>query len=418
MKAQLFSLLVITTQALSLQTDLISNSTKKGYKFDTKKSLKYALSQWISYNNKARSTYGDIKDWDVSAITDFSSLIGAASHFCMGKGNTCDLSRWDVSQATTMEGMFHDAQQFNADLGEWDVSGVTSFKEMFWDSFSFKGRGIEKWVTSKATDMSSMFRGCANMQADLSKWDTSSVTDMWEMFSESNRMWDLDEIISLEVFDSDLSQWDVGAVKDKMFSNMFSGAKKLSQCNKNLISWFWGEPTSGNAAFRKASKSWGDSWVRPPFSAILSSGCKLSKKAAAVGKAALTAEKLNDLEKKLEVEVNKLKSSDKDLKDTTESMQKEIDALKVALHRKGDKEDKDSPPSKKPPAEKPPAKKPPAPPSPKSVCAAIGKPKKCKKSRNPRCKWRSGSCFERSSLLETVVGLKLRGGEEEEEEDR
>jgi len=41
---------------------------------------------------------------------------------------------------------------------------------------------IADWDVSAITDMSNLFSGLTNFNADISGWDTSSVTDMSSMF--------------------------------------------------------------------------------------------------------------------------------------------------------------------------------------------------------------------------------------------
>ena len=48
-----------------------------------------------------------------------------------------DLSKWDVSNVTNMDSMFHDAESFNGDLSKWNVSNVTNMNDMFRDAESF-----------------------------------------------------------------------------------------------------------------------------------------------------------------------------------------------------------------------------------------------------------------------------------------
>ena len=49
-----------------------------GFKFETKEELQTAVTLWINYwgetKGQALEIFGDISTWDVSDITDFSSL--------------------------------------------------------------------------------------------------------------------------------------------------------------------------------------------------------------------------------------------------------------------------------------------------------------------------------------------------------
>ena len=62
----------------------------------------------------------EMKDWDVSSVTDMGRMFTYASAF------NADLSSWDVSSVTTMRSMFYQASVFNADLSSWNVSSVTT----------------------------------------------------------------------------------------------------------------------------------------------------------------------------------------------------------------------------------------------------------------------------------------------------
>merc|ERR1719353_1634699 len=54
--------------------------------------------------------------------------------------------------------MFHSANSFNSDLSKWDVSRVTDMTTMFRNARSFN-RDISKWDVSSVSNMDSMFRG-------------------------------------------------------------------------------------------------------------------------------------------------------------------------------------------------------------------------------------------------------------------
>jgi len=69
--------------------------------FTTKASLQTAVQEFNANPTAATATCGPIADWDVSAITDMSSLFRDLTSF------NVDISGWDTSSVTTMNGMFY-----------------------------------------------------------------------------------------------------------------------------------------------------------------------------------------------------------------------------------------------------------------------------------------------------------------------
>jgi hypothetical protein len=78
---------------------------------------------------------GDISQWDVSNVIDFSWMF-AESRF---NGN---ISSWDVSNSLNMTGMFCQSQ-FNGDISDWQPSQVQSIDYIFEQSL-FSG-DISQW---------------------------------------------------------------------------------------------------------------------------------------------------------------------------------------------------------------------------------------------------------------------------------
>merc|ERR1712194_468903 len=66
----------------------------------TKASLKTAVQAYNAKPTAAIATYGPVANWDVSAITDMSSLFYNLRNF------NADISNWDTSSVTTMRTMF------------------------------------------------------------------------------------------------------------------------------------------------------------------------------------------------------------------------------------------------------------------------------------------------------------------------
>ena len=61
--------------------------------------------------------------WDVSNVTEMSSMFGAAISFNQ------DISNWDVSNVTDMSNMFLGAKSFNQDIGKWDNNSGLLFEK-------------------------------------------------------------------------------------------------------------------------------------------------------------------------------------------------------------------------------------------------------------------------------------------------
>ena len=113
-------------------------------------SLRRAVELYLRDPTAAERKHGRIARWNVSNVTDMSSMFSGARAF------NGDLSGWGVSNVTDMSHMFNVASAFNADLSRWDVTSVHF--------------------------MHSMFHGARAFNGDLSGWDVSNVTDMGYMF--------------------------------------------------------------------------------------------------------------------------------------------------------------------------------------------------------------------------------------------
>ena len=120
------------------------------YVFTTKANLVTAVDAWVADEAAATATYGDINNWDVSAVTDMSDL-------------------------------FKDKTTFNSDISGWDVGGVTTMNSMFISASAFN-QNISGWNVTSATTMAYMFYGVSAFNQDISGWNVGSVTTMYRMF--------------------------------------------------------------------------------------------------------------------------------------------------------------------------------------------------------------------------------------------
>ena len=120
----------------------------------------------------------DLNCIDTSAITDMSFLFLNINVII----DNIDLSNWDVSNVTTMEGLFNNCKKFNCDLSKWDVSNVKDMSYMFYNCGNFDCN-LSKWAVSKVENMYTMFEGCSKFKGKgLENWNVSNVITMNNMF--------------------------------------------------------------------------------------------------------------------------------------------------------------------------------------------------------------------------------------------
>lgn len=206
--------------------------------------------------------YGHVSTWDVSNVTSMSGLFYNRANF------NSDLSLWDVSRVINMDKMFMGATSFdgrglarwkdrvsgvtsfysfaafaynfNPDLSEWDVSGAANMSTMFWNARAFDSN-LSKWDVSNVVNMRSMFEGASSFSgAGLSEWRDSvrQVLTMNSMFADASN------------FNADLSKWNVGADLYDM-TRMFAGARKF---DADLSGWDVGSVTEHDDVFEGADR--------------------------------------------------------------------------------------------------------------------------------------------------------------------
>ena len=73
----------------------------------TQDNIREAVDGWSSDSVSTQSIYGHISNWDVSNVTDMSSLFEGQASF------NSDLSEWNVSNVTDMKQMFEGCEKFN-----------------------------------------------------------------------------------------------------------------------------------------------------------------------------------------------------------------------------------------------------------------------------------------------------------------
>jgi len=92
-----------------------------------------------------------------------------------------DLNEWDVSRITDMSSLFAYMHEFDADVNGWDTSSVTTMGSIFKNAYSFN-HPLNSWDVSVVTDMSRAFEDATRFNQPLSHWKPRSDANMTDMF--------------------------------------------------------------------------------------------------------------------------------------------------------------------------------------------------------------------------------------------
>lgn len=102
-----------------------------------------------------------------------------------------DVSKWDVSNAVDMFGMFYSCGGFNCNIGDWDVTNVQTTRNMFLYCKMFN-QDLSRWKLHNVTDVFSMFDGCISLDQDFSTWELKSIElkhcYLGDMFNNTHKM--------------------------------------------------------------------------------------------------------------------------------------------------------------------------------------------------------------------------------------
>ncbi len=210
----------------------------------------------------------DVTSWDTSSVTNMNGMFVSNSAFNQDIGN------WNTSSVTDMSYMFSNSSAFNQDIGGWNVSNVTNMNGMFVSNSAFN-QDIGNWNTSSVTNMSYMFVSNSAFNQDIGNWNTSSVTDMSYMFSNNSAFnqdiggWNVSNVtnmngmfVSNSAFNQDIGNWNTSSVTD--MSYMFSNN---SAFNQDIGNWNTSSVTNmsymfyDNSAFNQDIGNWNTSSV-------------------------------------------------------------------------------------------------------------------------------------------------------------
>ncbi|WP_299366259.1 BspA family leucine-rich repeat surface protein [Winogradskyella sp.] len=160
----------------------------------------------------------DLSTWDVSSVEDMSRTFNSFPSVFNG-----NISNWNVSNVTTIEGLFSGAAVFNQPLENWNVSSVVNMRLAFSNTSVFN-QPLNDWNVSSVTDMNVMFLLASAFDQPLNDWNVSNVTNMSNMFALAT------------VFNQDLGSWDISSLDNA--SSMFSGTNLSTEnYDDTLIGW-------------------------------------------------------------------------------------------------------------------------------------------------------------------------------------
>ncbi|MAV42159.1 MAG: hypothetical protein CMC32_01575, partial [Flavobacteriaceae bacterium] len=195
----------------------------------------------------------DISFWDTSNVTKMNGMFRESTSFNQEIGN------WDTSNVTDMYAMFALATSFNEDIGNWNTSNVTNMGAMFAQATSFN-QDIGNWNTSNVTDLGVMFYGASSFNQEIGNWDVSSVTNMENMFNLASNFnqdignWNTSNVINMRdmfaqatSFNEDIGNWNTSNVTN--MGNMFTQATSF---NQDIGNWNTSNVTDMGVMFTNA----------------------------------------------------------------------------------------------------------------------------------------------------------------------
>ena len=210
-------------------------------------SMEFAFADCDKLNSDANDTP------DLSDVSSLKGMFANASDF------NASIDNWDTSKIENMSYMFYGATDFDQNLSSWDTTHVTTMAYMFYDT-SFN-KDIGDWNTSKVKDMNATFANTDKFDQNISNWNTSNVLYMSKMFYNADAFdqnlsdWNISQVITLksmfeeaDSFNNDLSKWDTSSVTD--MNSTFSNA---SDFNSSVEDWNTSNVTTMDKMFYNAS---------------------------------------------------------------------------------------------------------------------------------------------------------------------
>ena len=165
----------------------------------------------------------DVSNWDCSNVTTMQGTFFQ----CTGLKTVTGIGNWDTSKVTTMYGMFNNDYNLTSleGIGNWDTGNVEIMSFLFWNCHSLPELDIGSWNTGKVKEFNSMFSGSGHNAGEMifthlpvENWDVSSAVNMECMFYGCGQLTELD-----------LSKWNVSKVQN--MRHIFADCFKVEKYN-------------------------------------------------------------------------------------------------------------------------------------------------------------------------------------------
>ena len=163
--------------------------------------------------------YINFNNINTSSVSDMSYLF----HFCTSL-TSLNLSSFDTSKVTTMEYMFAECEVLESIyLGNFKTSKLLNINSMFSGCCSLTTINLSSFNTSTVTDMTSLFSFCNSLKGlNLYNFNTSNVNSMSNMFMNCELL----HFINLSSFDTS---------NVKYMKNMFNNAQSLISIDLSIF---------------------------------------------------------------------------------------------------------------------------------------------------------------------------------------
>ena len=158
----------------------------------------------------------DLSRWNVGNVTRLARMFQDMQYLT----TVGDLSSWDTRNTTDMRFIFQGASSIVAvDLSGWHTGNVTVMNDMFHHANSLTCVGdLSRWDVSQATHLHGMFRHTRVTDLDLSNWCLTSAVNIRQMFQHATELTRLD-----------ISGWDTSHMPADSMGHIFGGASGLRE---------------------------------------------------------------------------------------------------------------------------------------------------------------------------------------------